>query len=46
MRKHKFILFYKIINGLGLDHFDQLITSQVSCASSYNLRNSEDYSPR
>ena len=32
-----------MINGLGPDHLDQLIPSQVSHASSYNLRNSEDY---
>ena len=28
-----------MINGLGLDHLDQLIPSQIRHASSYNLRN-------
>ena len=42
-QKHRLILFYKMINGLGLDHLDQLIPSQVSHASSYILRNPEDY---
>ena len=32
-----------MINELGQDHLDQLIPSQVTHASSYNLRNSEDY---
>ena len=32
-----------MINVLGPDHLDQLIPAQVSLASSYNLRNSEDY---
>ena len=32
-----------MINGLGPDHLDQLIPSQVRDASSYNLRNSEDH---
>ena len=41
-RKHKLILFYKMINGLGPAHLDQLIPSQVSHAS-YNLQNFEDY---
>ena len=42
-RKHKLLLFYKMINGLCPDHPDQLIPTQVSHASSYNLWNSEDY---
>ena len=40
-RKHKLILFYKMFNGLSPDHLDQLMPSQVSHASSYNLRNSD-----
>ena len=32
-----------MINGFGPDHLDQLVPSQVSHASSCNLRNSEDY---
>ena len=32
-----------MINGSGPDHLDHLIPSQISHASSYSLRNSEDY---
>ena len=42
-RKHKLNLFYKMMNGLGPDHLNQLIPPQVSQASSYNLGNSKDY---
>ena len=38
-RKHKHVLFYKMINRLSPNYSTQLVLDQVGQASSYNLRN-------
>ena len=41
-RKHKLVLFYKMINRLSPNYLTQLVPDQVSQASSYSLRNAEN----
>ena len=42
-RKHKLVMFYKMINGLCPDYLTEMVPERVSQISSYNLRNSDDY---
>ena len=42
-RKHKLVMFYKMINGLCPDYLAEMVPESVSQISSYNLRNSDDY---
>ena len=42
-RKHKLVMFYKMINGLCPDYLAEMEPERVSQISSYNLRNSDDY---
>ena len=42
-RKHKLVMFYKMINGLCRDYLAEMVPERVSQISSYNLRNSDDY---
>lgn len=42
-RKHKLVMFYKMINGLCPDYLAEMVPERVSQISSYNLRNSDDY---
>ena len=42
-RKHKLVMFYKMINGLCPDNLAEMVPERVSHISSYNLRNSDDY---
>ena len=41
-RKHKLVLFYKMINGLSPPYLSSLVPPSVNRASSYNLRNAND----
>ena len=41
-RKHKLVLFYKMINRLSPNYLTQLVPDQVGQASSYSLRNAEN----
>ena len=42
-RKHKLVMFHKMINGLCPDYSAEIIPERVSQISSYKLRNSDDY---
>ena len=42
-KKHKQILFYKMINGLFPDYLSSLVPSTVRNNSAYSLRNASDY---
>ena len=42
-KKHKQILFYKIINGLCPDYFTSRVPPIVGNNTAYNLRNASDY---
>ena len=41
-RKHKLVLFYKMINRLSPNYLTQLVPDQVGQVSSYSLRNAEN----
>ena len=42
-KKHKQILFYKMINGLCPDYLSSLVPSTLGYNTAYNLRNASDY---
>ena len=42
-RKHKLVIFFKMINGLCPDYLAKMEPERVSQISSYNLRNSDDF---
>ena len=42
-RKHKLVMFYKMINGLCPDYLTEMVPERVNQISAYNLRNSDDY---
>ena len=43
MKKHKQILFYKMINGLCPDYLSSLVPPNVGNNSAYSLRSASDY---
>ena len=38
LRKHKLILFYKMVNGLSPSYFNVLVPSKIGNSTTYNLR--------
>ena len=41
-KKHRLVLFYKMVNGLSPQYLSSLLPLHVNKVSSYNLRNSND----